>query len=148
MVQIQVCGQGTAMDYFFEYTYEEAWREGSDKNPIVVDLMAGVELKLYNETNYYTWTPDFTGKVVLDFTYLYSWSSNVPVMMIGENAVTFGTIDSQGNVVTEERTEIDVVAGEAIIFTLSSEYSSYGTLKATATAVSYTHLTLPTMAVV
>lgn len=137
VLQIMVGGGHYTGDYFFEYTFTEGYREGSVQNPMVVDLLAGMDANISGETVYYTWTPDFTGTVTLDFTYRYTWSSNLATMLIGEeefvytvlkNVTTDGVTSTE---VVREGAELAVVAGEAIVFSLSAPNSVYGTMIAT-----------------
>ena len=131
VLQVMVGGGHFTGDFFFEYTFTEGYREGSVQNPMSVDLLAGLSVEISDETVYYTWTPDFTGTVALNFTYKYSWSSNLATMMIGEEVFNYGVIAKDGETIVSEGAELAVTAGEEIVFSLSAPNSVYGTMVAT-----------------
>ncbi len=131
VLQVMVGGGHFTGDFFFEYTFTEGYREGSVQNPMSVDLLAGLSVEISDETVYYSWTPDFTGTVALNFTYKYSWSSNLATMMIGEEVFNYGVIAKDGETIVSEGAELAVTAGEEIVFSLSAPNSVYGTMVAT-----------------
>ena len=108
-----------AADYSFAYDFVEGYRLGSELNPYPVDLMEGLNVDLYNETIYYTWTPAEDMTVTIDFTLKYTWNERYPVVTINGEVYTMGE-------------ELTVTAGEPINVVVSTtEGSVYGTLKAT-----------------
>ena len=107
------------LDYYLEYTFEEGYRPGSEQNPIEADLIAGLEIGMYEKTIHYVWTPEVNMVVTLGFTCKYSWSNTLPVVVINGEEYTLGT-------------ELTVTAGEPVIFSVSAGIDSvYGTLLAT-----------------
>lgn len=117
------CYNEDPMEYFFEYTFEEGYRQGSEMNPFEVDLLTGVEVSMNNKTIYYSWTPEQNMVVTLGFELLYTWSSNLPVVVVNGAEYTLGE-------------ELTVTAGEPVLFSMTAGTGSvYGTLLATIISV-------------
>lgn len=114
------------------YEFVEGYRLGSEQNPIVVDLEAGMSVDAYNETVYYVWTPTQSGTVVLNFTYRYSWSSNLPTITINGEEIALSVIPYGTTEAETVGAELTVTAGEPVYFSLSTVNSVYGTLQAVA----------------
>ena len=130
-----ICLSGYATEDTFctmPYEFVEGYRLGSEENPISVDLETGMNVDAYNETVHYVWTPTQSGTVTLNFTYLYSWSSNLPTITINGEAITLGVIPYGGTEVETAGVELTVTAGEPVYFSLSTINSVYGTLQAVA----------------
>lgn len=112
-----------------DYHFVPGYRAGSVQNPFEVDLMTELDLDLYKETVYYSWTPAQDMVVVLNFTYLYSYNSNLPTMIINGEEFEFGVTSFDGNEISVSA-ELTVTAGEPVIMELSTVNSVHGSLVA------------------